>query len=218
MKILIAVPSHDYVHAEFTRSLMGLAKPEDTGFVLITNTLIYNARNYIAQNAILSGFDRVMWLDSDMTFGPKTLLQLSADMDEGLDFVTGLYFTRREPISPCLHKELHWRVKPDGWVDTGAECYTDYPKNDIFEIACCGFGCCMTSVALLKRMVDKYGTPFYPLMGMGEDTTFCFRCTENGEKLYCDSRVKCGHIGQKQYSEADWLIRGGEKSEMPELR
>ena len=209
MKILIAVPTHDYVHADFTRKLMELDRPEGTGFAMITNTLIYNARNLIAQSAIREGFDRVLWLDADMTFPHDTLARLSADLDEGREFVTGLYFTRKEPVVPCLHKELHWKVKPDGWIDTGAICYRDYPKDQVFEIACCGFGCVMTSTALLKRMVEKYGTPFYPLMGMGEDTTFCWRSTENGEKLYCDSRIKCGHIGQKEYNEDFYLGQEG---------
>ena len=202
MKTLIAVPSHDYVHADFMRSVMEMDKPAGTGFTQITNTLIYNARNMIAKGAIQAGFDRVLWIDADMVVPGDMLIRLSEDMDQGREFVTGLYFTRQEPIKPCLHKELHWKVKDDGWIDTGATCYWDYPRNQVFEIACCGFGCVMTSVPLLKRMCEKYGTPFYPLMGMGEDTTFCFRATENGEKLYCDSRVKCGHIGQKAYDES----------------
>lgn len=200
-KTLIAIPSHDYVHADFTRCLMQLDRPEDAGFTMITNTLIYTARNMIAQKAIQLGFDRVMWFDADMTFEHDTLTRLSADMDQGLELVTGLYFTRKEPIVPTLHKEIRWRIKEDGWVDGGATLYKNYPKDQVFEIAGCGFGCVMTSVSLLKRMVEKYGSPFYPLMGMGEDSTFCFRATQDGHKLYCDSRVKCGHIGQKEYNE-----------------
>lgn len=205
MKTLIAVPSHDYVHADFMRSLMELDKPADTGFVNVTNTLIYTARNLIAQESIKHGFDRVLWLDADMTFPSDTLIRLAADMDEGRDLVTGLYFTRKEPVSPTLHKEIHWRIKEDGWIDGGATLYGDYPRDSVFEIAGCGFGCVMTSARILKRMVEKFGTPFYPLMGMGEDSTFCFRATEDGFRLFCDSRIKCGHIGQKEYTEGFFL-------------
>ena len=205
MKTLIAVPSHDYMHAETNRCLMTLDKPDNTAFVQVVNTLIYNARNLIAQKAIENGFDRVMWFDADMSFEPDTLTRLMTDMDKGIDLVTGLYFTRTEPCKPVIHKELHWRVKEDGWIDSGATLYWDYPQNDLFEIACCGFGCVLTSVSLLKRMIDKYGTPFYPLMGMGEDTTFCFRASQEGIKLYCDSGIKCGHIGQKIYTEEDYI-------------
>ena len=205
MKILIAVPCFDMVHSAFVRSLMELDRPAGTAFTMIQNTLIYTARNLIAQNAVKMGFDAVLWIDSDMTLPRDALTMLAADLAEGRDYVTGLYFTRKPPILPCVHKELHWNVKDDGWVDTGAKCYVDYPKNEIFEIACSGFGCCMTSTALLKRMLEKYGGPFFPLMGMGEDTAFCYRATQDGEKLWCDSRVKCGHVGQYEFDENAYL-------------
>jgi hypothetical protein len=205
MRYLIAVPSHDYVHAEFVRCLMELDKPENTGFAPVTNTLIYTARNLIAQNAVKNGFDRVLWIDADMTFPADTMIRLAEDMDKGIDFVSALYFSRKKPVFPTIHKEIRWKVKPDGWIDSGAELYHDYPHNQLFEVEACGFGCCMTSAALLKRMCDKYGSPFYPLMGMGEDTTFCFRATQDGEKIYCDSRIQAGHIGQYTFTESDYF-------------
>ena len=205
MKTLIAVPSHDYVHAEFTKSLMNLEMPPDTGFTMITNTLIYTARTLIMDNAVEMDFDNVLWIDSDMTFKPDALMKLAGDMEQGLDMVCGIYFTRKFPMFPGIQSELHWRIKEDGWVDTGAKCYMDYPKDSLFEVQGCGFGFVMTSVDLLKRMKEKYGSPFYPLMGMGEDTAFCWRVREAGGKIWCDSRVKCGHIGQMEFDEDLYL-------------
>ena len=204
MKVLIAVPCHDYVHADFTRCLMELERPSGTGFAMLTGSLIYTARTVIANKAVEQGFDRVLWLDSDMTFKPDLLLELSADMDEGLDMVTGLYFTRKKPVQPVIMDELHWKVRDDGWVDTGFHVYEDYPQDSLFEIAGCGFGCCMTSAKLLRAMNKRHGSPFYPLMGMGEDTTFCIRARDAGYKIFCDSRVKCGHISQQEVTEESW--------------
>ena len=206
-KILIAVPSHEMVHARFTQSLMALDRPEndEIGYSQIVGTLVYTSRTLIANKAVEMGFDKVLWLDSDMTFQPDTLIRLSKDMDEhNLDMVCGIYFTRKTPIMPSIHKHLHWQIKEDGWVDTDCRCYTDYPENSLFEIACCGFGCVMTSGRLLKAMNEKYGSPFYPLMGMGEDTTFCWRATQNGYKIFCDSSVKVGHMGQYEFNEETW--------------
>ena len=204
-RTLIAVPCHTMVHAKFTRCLMELDRPEGTGYAQIEGTLVYTARTLIANKAVEMGFDRVLWIDSDMTFAPDTLIRLSRDMDEhGLDMVCGIYFTRKVPIMPSIHNKLHWEVKPDGWVDTDCRCFIDYPENSLFEIACCGFGCVMTSVRLLKAMNDKYGSPFYPLMGMGEDTTFCYRATQNGFRIFCDSSVKVGHIGEYEFNEETW--------------
>ena len=204
MSKLIAVPCHEMVHAEFMKSLMELERPEETGYAQSTGTLVYTTRTLIANKAVEMGFDRVLWLDSDMTFPPDTLLRLSEDMDKGLDMVCGIYFTRKAPVMPSIHKHLHWQIKEDGWVDTDCRCYTDYPENRLFEIACCGFGCVMTSARLLRAMNEKYGSPFYPLMGMGEDTTFCWRATQNGFRIYCDSSVKVGHIGQYVFDEETW--------------
>ena len=65
----------------------------------------------------------------------------------------------------------------------------------------------MTSTVLLANMIDRFGAPFFPLMGMGEDMTFCFRARQAGFKLYCDSRVKIGHIGQKIYDEDSYILQ-----------
>ena len=84
-KILIAVPCHDMVHAEFNRCMMELERPEgiEIGYAQITGTLVYTARTLIANKAVELGFDRVLWVDSDMTPPADTLIRLNADMDKG---------------------------------------------------------------------------------------------------------------------------------------
>lgn len=209
MRYLIAVPSHDMIPAAFMENFERLQRLPNTAFTNIRSTLIYTARNIIALNAIKEGFDRVLWIDSDMLLPPDTMIRLAEDMDEGRELVTGLYFSRVEPMVPCIQSELNWRVKPDGWVDTSASIYYNYPKEQLFEIAGCGFGVVMTSISFLQKMVEAYGHPFFPLLGMGEDTAFCWRAGQQGVKLYCDSRISCGHIGQDIFDEGRYL-RGHE--------
>ena len=201
LKTLIAVPCLDMVHTSFVRSFIGMAKTEDCHYTFVQNSLIYNARNIIAQNAIAEGFERVLWLDSDITFEPDTLLKLSADMDQGIDYVSGLYFMRATPTKPVIYSDVWWKVGEGGWVDTGKKNFYEYPKESLFPIAGSGFGCVMTSVELLKKVVGQYGSPFTPMMGIGEDLAFCWRVGQMGLKMYCDSRIKCGHIGQTEYTE-----------------
>lgn len=203
MKTLIAVPCHDMVHAEFAESMLRLDIPDGCKFVMVRNTLIYTARDLIARNAVKEGFDRVMWIDSDMVLPADTLVRLSQDMDTGIDYVSGLYFARTLPISPVIYSDIRWNVNDDGWVQTGADKYENYPEG-LFEIAGSGFGCVMTSAELLKKTTDAYGSPFSPLMGIGEDLTFCWRVKKLGLKMYCDSRIKCGHVGRMIYNEEKW--------------
>ena len=206
MKTLIAVPCFDMIHTGFVKSFIDLEKPDGTAYAIITNTLIYEARNMIAQKSIEEGFDRVLWLDSDMIIPQDALIMLNADMDTGKDFVSGLYFMRKPPVNPVVCDNIFRRVKEDGEVESAASSYINYPKDTVFEIAGAGFGCVMTSADLLKRLVERYGAPFTPMMGMGEDLSFCLRATCIGAKMYCDSRIKCGHIGQTVFDEETFIM------------
>lgn len=196
MRTLIALPCMDMVHTVFLKALMGMDRVGDTHFSISCSSLVYDARNTLAKQAVIEGFDRVLWLDSDMDFSPDLLKRLSADMDEGREMVSGLYFKRKAPVKPVIYKDLgFWRDKEKDEVTPIAIPYEDYPKDDIFTIAGCGFGGCLVSVDLIKRVGDKFGLPFSPLMGFGEDLSFCSRVSQLGVEMYCDSRVKMGHVG-----------------------
>lgn len=202
MKTLIAIPTHDNIPVAFMKTFLDLQKPEGTTYSIIPGTLIHEARNLIAQKAVENNFDRVLWLDSDMIVPPDALVRLAADMEERrADIVTGLYFRRKPPTNPVISADFYWRVNDDGQVETGATSFVNYPKDAVFRVNGTGFGCCMTSRNVLRKMVEKYGSPFTPLMGIGEDYAFCYRATKDGYKILCDSRIKCGHIGTYVYDE-----------------
>lgn len=209
MKTLIAIPCFDKVDTKFYQSFVDLQKPGDSSYTVLSNTLIYIARNIIAGNALQAGFDRVFWMDSDMIFPADALTKLSQDMDEnGLDYVSGLYFTRRPPvIKPNAFSSLWWEQKEDG-IDTGADHLWTYPDNSLVEVAATGFGCCLTTVDLIKRVGDKFGSPFTPIDGMGEDLAFCLRARKAGARLWLDTSVKCGHIGQMVFDEEYYKKQG----------
>ena len=209
MKTLIAVPCFDMVHTEFMQSMIALEKPEDTSFTVVKNTLISFARNTIARNAIEAGFDRIMWFDSDMNFPRDTLMKLTEDMDNHpeIDMVSGLYFTRKAPIKPILYDTLYWDKK-DGVVDAGAGNYFDYPDG-LIEIAGCGFGCCLTSVDLIRRVWEKeQEPPFAEMQGFGEDLSFCERVIRIGGRIFADTSVKCGHVGVQEFNEQMYRAQG----------
>ena len=161
-------------------------------------TIINDARNEFVSRAIVGEYDRVLWIDSDMVFEPDLMERLSADMDEGMEYVCGLYFKRVFPTAPVIYKELRQSAMP-GILE--AVTYKDYPKDSIFEIEGSGFGAVMTTTRILKAAWDKYGPPFYQVANLGEDLSFCWRLKEMGVKMYCDSSVKCGHIGQFVFDE-----------------
>lgn len=172
--------------------------------------MVYDSRNKLAAYAIENGFDAVLWLDSDMVFPKDTLQQLTKDVKKGgCDIVCGLYFSRKLPdVKPVIYKNAGY-VKQDNGLRPMAEAYADYPRDALFEVEACGFGCVLTTVAALKKVQSERGLPFSPMLGFGEDISFCLKARQSGIPIWCDSCVKVGHIGELVFDEELFLGTGG---------
>lgn len=159
MKLLIGVPTLDFVHVEFMRSLTRLLiklKNDGINFDLDieSGTLVYFARDRIANKAINEGYTHVLWIDSDMVFREDILDDL---MFCGEKFVTGIYHARRKGYASTIFK----------CVDlTGVERFDEYPREP-FRIAGCGFGCVLVDTEVLKAVAMNNGTCFTPLKDLG---------------------------------------------------
>lgn len=209
MRTMIAIPCMDMLHTEFCRSLLAMERTGEVEIVFCTSSLIYDARNKLAELAIEGDFDRVLWLDSDMSFEPDLLRRLGEHLDMGKDIVCGLYFGRKPPIRPMIYKALY--VSHDnGRAAANAVNFDDYPRNDIFSVAGCGFGAVMMTTAALRRVYAACSLPFFPVAGFGEDLAFCRRATELGLQIWCDSSIRLGHIGAAVFDE-DLYLAGKEQ-------
>ena len=200
MRTLIAVPCMDMVHTLFFASMLSLRKSEGTEISVSGSSLVYDARNALAHKAIREGFDRVLWIDSDMHFGPDLMERLSADLDQGYEFVSAVYFTRKTPIEPCVYEICHDVENGRGELIPKAISVKEIPDG-LFEVEGVGFGAVMMTVDLIRR-VGKL--PFFPHEGYGEDFSFCRRARAVGAKLYCDGRIKCDHVGVSLINESMW--------------
>ena len=209
MRTLIAIPCMDTIQTLFFASYLKLRKPGDeTVTAVTTSSLIYDARNTLAQIAVNGGYDRIFWIDSDMIFEPDLLERFHADLDEGRDMVCGLFFTRKNPVRPVIYERLE-RIDEDGRLMNDAQPMEDYPRDSVFPVAGCGFGAVMMNVDLLRRVGDAFGPPFTPLPSHGEDFAFCIRARHLGTAIWCDSRIKLGHAGVSVINEETYnAIRG----------
>ena len=195
MKIFIAIPTMESVPVQFLGSMLQLKRTDyEIKFGIETGSLVYNARNNLARQAVAAECDWVLWLDSDMVFDPDLLEKmLEVCQDNDIDFLTALCFRRKPPYTPCLFDRLE--KLPD---DKGAS-YTallSVPEGR-FEVGGCGLaGVLMSTDVLISVAARFHGQMFDPFPGFGEDVAFCWRARQCGYKIYCDSEIEMGHVGQ----------------------
>lgn len=188
MKLLIAVPTYDYMHFRFVECFTKLIKRLDEDEINYEvafqgGTLVYVGRDKLAKKAIEGGFTHVLWLDSDMIFTEDLLDDL---MFSGKDFVTGIAHGRRPPHASCIFKEV--------WPFVNRWEGHDYPSG-AFKIGGCGFACVLIKTEIIKAVYKKNGTAFFPMRELGEDLAFCKRAKELGYEIWAEPTVWLGHIG-----------------------
>ena len=207
-KILIGIPTVSNVDASFFASILSMRYDDGNQYMTYvkSNSLIYNARIEIAHEAIRAGADYLMFIDSDMVCQSDTVKRMVAGI-HGKDFLTSLYFRRRMPTKPLILKYLEWYQDETLGAQTYAETYEDYPRDSVFEVEGCGFGCCIMRTEIAKRMeIACNGNPWTPLPNLSEDFAFCWRARQiEGIKLWCDSSIRPGHAGLHVYTQDDWI-------------
>ena len=130
-----------------------------------------------------------------MIFDPDLLRRMMKTMDEnGLDILTGVYYRRTGNYSPVLYKKIEFDEQDRcTWQELWD---VPAPDSGLFEVEGCGFGCVMTRTTVIADVLASGEPLFTPLQGVGEDLSFCFRARKLGYKIFCDSTIKCGHVGQ----------------------
>ena len=194
MKTLIAVPCMDMIHTAFFTSYNRMERPGETMLATAQSSLVYDSRNRLARAVLESGADRVLWLDSDMELPPDLMTRLSADLDEGRDYVSALCFRRGLPTWPIIYDRVAYSRDENNHMSIQATRITDWPE-EIFEIEGSGFAAVMMTAELLRKVTEATALPFSPMPGLGEDLAFCWRARQLGYRLWCDPQVLPGHVG-----------------------
>lgn len=183
-KILICVPAMDMVATGFAQSLAMLQKGgNETAIMFEVGSLIYEARNKLAKQAIAMGADYTMWFDSDMIFKPDTMVRLLA---HDAPMVSGAYFRRSPPYHLVAFDECDAETRK--WSDL------DLPTKTV-QCGGVGFGCVLVKTEVLFEVAARYKTWFEPVNGFGEDLSFCWRARQCGYDILLDPTVTCGHVG-----------------------
>ena len=200
MKVYIGIPFYGGACAEFVSSLLKThAAFHLAGFTvevdMHTNcSILPKARNEILARFLASGFDKLLFLDTDMVWSIEDVFKLIKSEHEfcGLD-----YRKKSEELEMVSH--LTGRER-DGWqqafyVGAGVLCL----DRSVVEK--------MTQHHAGTRYVSENGEIVFALFDFllkdgryyGEDATFCHRWLEIGGDISILKGAKTKHIGHKNY-------------------
>ena len=203
-KILIGTPFKDGAQDAFIKSLvdMVLYTQAQGHEIVFTNEHggLYDARDRICRRTMREHFDYMLQLDSDMTFPPDALCKM---LERDVDVITGIYVGKEENHKPVLFTELH---KDDENCGPYARKHgmRELMKQDMFEVAGCGAGFLLVKEHVIRIMLIHKHEWFKPYEGLGEDVSFCQRCTELGIKIWADNSFPMCHIKYIEYNIEDW--------------
>ena len=148
-------------------------------------------------NAVEAGAHWVMFIDSDMTFEPDAVLRLVA---RDVDIVSGLCVKKAQPHAPTIYMEN----KEEG----GFNHMLDFPLDEMVECDATGTAFLLIKIEVFKKM----DTPYFAFppqekrdKPMGEDMYFCTKARELGYKIFVDTSVIIGHLGEYAYNIFNFL-------------
>ena len=189
-KILIAIPTARNIEAETFKSIYDLEVPEgyETTFQTFFGYQVDQVRNLIA-HWVVSGFDYLFAVDSDIAFAPDTLKKMLA---HDKDIVSGLYIQR----IPGTHTLEIYEHTPDGGATNMS--YSKLKDKGLTQVAGCGFGCTLAKAEVFRAVgypQFKYHSAIDHRNTISEDVDFCRKALQKGFKIWADPSIKCKHIG-----------------------
>lgn len=185
--------------------------------------------NSRTKNVLITQFLQQKWgnsaylifIDRDIVFNPDHVDMILEDLQNGYDFVGGLYGVRDGKHFAQWNK--------DGFIVDGS----------IVPIDWLSFGFTGITRKLLQKMVKKLELPllhkgesveFYPFgeqkryktdgdfwMWLSEDYDFCIKVREVGSHAYLDTRVTVGHVGSKLITCNDVIANLKKEKEYKEI-
>jgi len=202
-KILIGIPCQEMVNVNFVISLMHLQRPQGSSQITFTqSSILPQSRDTLADMAIKGGYTHILYIDSDMTFPADALYKL---FKRNVDICTGLCFARKGDHNPCIYKRIEYEHPVVG-NNANIDVETDIDR-EFFEVKACGMAFCLIKTSVLIDIANRNGGELFRYVhSFGEDLSFCIRALKAGYKIWCDTTIPIGHVGEKIYTKQDYIL------------
>lgn len=201
----VLIPMPDIIYSAFVvDTLLPLLQEPVVKRVLVKPGMRTEYSREILLHDFLSGPNEwVFLLDADMVLPPRALPRL---LSWNKKVVTGLYFGRGANCYPVPFMD-----EPIGvWPKTRLFDYPDMdrPSDALIEVGATGHGCFLIHRSVLEQLEPPYAQlgPFNGQPVVGSDLRLCLKIRkETGEKIWCDTSIKCGHLRPYAVGEKDYL-------------
>lgn len=197
-KLLVGIPGYDGIVAECQENIIGMmyrtARETDLqlGIKVIVKREQWRARNTLVTAALAGRFDYLLMLDDDMLVPHNLITSLLA---HDKDVVGALYYQRGGYFRPVImdfmeneYGEINsrfWQAHDDRIVS----------NRGLHQVDIIGGGCMLFKT----HVFDKMSHPIFQWeKEAGTDVAICHRLKEAGFKVYCDTSIELGHVGDKQ--------------------
>ena len=196
MKLAIGIPSGDQCFMDFTISLSqmlmytlenrGMIKglSRDIAIINAKSSIVHKGRSEIIEGCVRNGIDKVLMVDTDMTFPPSTAIDL---LKRNKKIVAANVCSRRPPMIPNT-RDINRKI-------------IDFRKvHGVKEVGYVGTGLIMIDVDVFVKLGKPYFNIEWDEKNQrfdGEDYNFCEKAREKDYKIYCDFDLSehVGHIG-----------------------
>lgn len=198
-KVMLATPAYDTPSASYTfaiqRSRQALADAgiQSAYLLLQGNCHVDDSRNAIVREFLASDCTELVFLDADVDWEPKGLVQLCR---RDLDMVGGVYPYRREGSDTMPVRMMAGAVERDGLLEVdGLPTGFLKIKRAVLE----------RMAAVAPRYFDKTQetalvfdrpTPGADKVRWGGDIDFCNRWKAAGGRMFADTEIRLGHTAQ----------------------
>ena len=191
MRVTVAVPVYQHIHAETFISLMGalLRFPHELHLSTKRGPYLDVNREFAVTDALKVKSDYLIFIDSDMVFRSDALTRL---LDNKKDILGGNYYEKHLPLDSTVRFDDGKGGFLGGQIDMPREPFK-------CAAVATGFMCID-----LKRLVQCMAPPFfaYGTLGTefeGEDIGFCRRARKAGLEVWCDPRMTLLHMGEMPF-------------------
>ncbi len=196
-----------FISSSTHMSLMSMQRPDFIYLDTARGGDIAEKRDRQVQEAMRIGCTHILFLDGDMVYPQRTLVDLFDLLNRGADLASIICYRGYPPYDPIL-----WRA--DGDSEKKLFPFRDYKFGDVVEAGATGLAC-----VLVKREVfEKLEPPWFRIqreevnregkvliIQRGEDTYFTRRATKAGFRFLVNTSYDIGHLREFMVDREFWL-------------